>query len=64
MEFELVEAGAECKSYLWWYRNIACGDSTGSNQIEKTCFVYLQVLSGLPGEGWCDLVYVGRLLDD
>ena len=23
------------KSYLWWFRKIACGDSNGSSQIEK-----------------------------
>ena len=23
------------KPYFWWFRNLACGDSTGSNRIEK-----------------------------
>ena len=33
---EVVEAQSGYKkSYLWQFRNIACGDSTGINQIEK-----------------------------
>ena len=33
---EVVEARSnDKKSYLWWFRNPACGDSTESNRIEK-----------------------------
>ena len=33
---EVVESGSDYKeSYFWRCRNIVCGDSTGSNQIEK-----------------------------
>ena len=29
------------KSYFWWFWNPACGDSAGSNRIEKDKVVYL-----------------------
>ena len=33
---EVVEAISNYKkSYFWWFENPACGDSTGSNRIEK-----------------------------
>ena len=33
---EVVEAQSNYKkSYLWWFRILACGDSTGSDRIEK-----------------------------
>ena len=33
---EIVEGRSDYKkSYLWWFENIACGDSTGNSQIEK-----------------------------
>ena len=33
---EVVEALSNYKKYyFWWYGNLACGDATGSNQIEK-----------------------------
>ena len=36
---ELVEVWSNYKkSYLWWFRNPACGYSTGSKQIEKDQF--------------------------
>ena len=32
----MVEALSKYKkSYFWWYGYLVCGDSTGSNQIEK-----------------------------
>ena len=36
---EIVKTRSDYKkSYLWWFRNIACGDSTG---LKKAGFVYL-----------------------
>ena len=33
---EVVEARSNYKKfYLWWFKNLVCGDSSGSNQIEK-----------------------------
>ena len=33
---EVVEAWSNYKKfYLWWFRNPACGDSAGSNRIQK-----------------------------
>ena len=37
------------KPYLWWFRNPACGDSTGSNLIEKDRFGVSPRLSGGKG---------------
>ena len=54
---EVVEAGSNYKrSYLWRFRNPACGDSTGSNRVEK------DLVRVPPGHLWakveirCDLV--------
>ena len=36
LQRKVVEARLNYKrSYLWWFRNAACGDSTGSNGTEK-----------------------------
>ena len=44
--------------------NPACGDSTGSNRIEKDKVVYLlDLLVGMGEKGQCDLVF-GVALDD
>ena len=41
---ELV-ARSNCKrSYLWWLRNLVCGDSTGSNGVGKD---WVRLFSGL-----------------
>ena len=42
---EVVEARSDCKkSHLWYFGNITCGDSTGTNWIEK---YLVRVLPGL-----------------
>ena len=50
------------KSKLWLFRNVACGDSTGSSLIGKD---WVRVLPGLVWgkwkKGWCDLVCRGSL---
>ena len=44
---EVVEARSNYKLFsLWWFRNPTCGDSTGSNQIEKDW------VGGPPGLVW------------
>ena len=54
------------KSVLWLVRNISCGDSTGSNQIEKDRVRVPPVYILESGEKeWCDLVCVrGAPLDE
>ena len=56
---EVVDARSNYKiSYLWWFRNLACGNSTWSNLTKKD---QLSMLPGLAWEKeWCDLVYVER----
>ena len=45
------------KVYLLCFRNPACGDSAGSNQIEKDKVVYLlDLFEGMAEKGYCDLV--------
>ena len=49
---EVVEARSN-------YKNFTCGDSTGSNRIEKTGLVYLlDLFGGIREEGWGDLMCV------
>ena len=38
---EVVEVQSNYKkSYLWWFENIALGDSTGSNLIQKYLLLF------------------------
>ena len=49
---ELVEVRSIYKKpYFWSFENPACGDSTGSNRIEKGKVMYLLVLFEGKGEG-------------
>ena len=49
---EEIEAQSNCeKSYLWWFRNLACGDLTGSNQIKKDQFGVPPGLAWTKGRG-------------
>ena len=58
---EVVEVRSNYeKSYFWWFGNPACGDSAGSNQIEKDKVVYLlDLLEGMGKKEPCDLVCGG-----
>ena len=60
---EVVEPRSNYKkSYLWWFRNIACGDPTGRNGIEKDRVRVDPGLDWGKGEkGWYDLVCVENL---
>ena len=59
---EVVEARSNYKkSYLRGFRNAACGDSTGSNRIEKDWIRVPLALAWGKGGGWCDLVCVKPL---
>ena len=60
---EAVEARSYYKqSYFWRFRNLACGDLTGNNQIEKDRVVVPPRLVWVKEEeGWCDLACVKRL---
>ena len=51
------------KSYLWWFRNPARDDWTGSNQIEKgrVC-VPLDLVWRKGEKGWCDLICVEYII--
>ena len=53
------------RTYLWWFRNPACGDSIlGLARLKKTSFVCLLGLFGERGSrSWCDLL-CGASLDD
>ena len=57
---EVVEGQSNYKkSYLWWFRILACGDSTGSDRIEKDQVgVTPGLVWGKGEEGWCDLLCV------
>ena len=60
---EVLEARSNYKrSYLWWLRNLAYGDSTGSDGIEKDWVgVFLVLVLRKWREGmvtWCDLMCV------
>ena len=61
---EVAEARSNYKKpYLWWFRNPACGDSTGSNRIEKDWVgVPPGLVRGMGDERWCDLVCVKGLI--
>ena len=59
---EVLEAQSNYKqSYLRWFRNVAFGDSTGSNQIEKEHVCVPPGLVWGKGEEWCDLMCVEHL---
>ena len=62
---EVVEVRSNYKkSSFWWFGNPACGDSTGSNWIEKNKIVYLLDLFVRMGEkGHCYLVCRAPLND-
>ena len=50
------------RSYLWLFKNPACGDLTESNRIEKDWIcVTPGFVSGKREKGWCNLVHVERL---
>ena len=63
---EVVEALSDYeKSNFWWFRNPACGDSTGSNQIEKhQGRVSLRLVLGKRAEGAAWFSVFGAPLDD
>ena len=44
---EVVEAQLDYKIYI--FRNMTCGDSTGSNRMKKSGFLYLLRLFGRRG---------------
>ena len=54
------------KSYLWWFRNLACGYSIGCNRIEKDriCVPPGLVGGGRRGEGAVSFSVCGAPLDD
>ena len=51
------------KSYIWWFGNLACGDSAGRNPIEKDIVYLLDLVEGMGKKGHCDLV-CGAPVDD
>ena len=46
------------KSYFWWFGNLACGDSAGSNRIKKDKVMYLlDLFEGMGKKGHYNLVF-------
>ena len=60
---QIVEAWSNYKKYyLRWFRNLAFGDSSRSNWIEKDWFHVSPVLVWGNGKRWYDLAYVEYLV--
>ena len=64
MYTEVVEARSDYKKYhLWWFRNVACVDSTGSNWIEKELVCVAPRLALGKGERVVWFIVCGGSLD-
>ena len=56
---DLIEVRSNYKkSYFWWFGNLACGDSAGSNRIKKDKVMYLlDLFEGMGKKGHYNLVF-------